>query len=265
MTVIHVPKERQLLVAFYALGFVGSLLAYGVLLEYATSGGRQLHELSFVMVTCLLYAAVAAACRLWFNGGSLESKLLFSEGLTVSSFSVVSLLCSLFSLRYVSFPVQVLAKTCKPLPVMIVGLCMGERYSLKSYLNVGLIISGMAMFLLGNIEGGTPGGEAEDHKTAMQVAFGLTILLVSLMSDGATGAYEDQLMRKKAINAFDLMLNIQTGKSFLAFALLVMLGEVHELWAILLQGSSLFLVIGMFGALGQVIETDTALINKQHI
>lgn len=38
---------------------------------------------------------------------------------------------SVRSLRYVIFPVQVLAKSCKPIPVMIMGALMGKKYPIK--------------------------------------------------------------------------------------------------------------------------------------
>ena len=50
-----------LLVCF--LGIMASFVCYGLLLEYATSGGRKLHELSFLFVTSGLYTLTAAAGR----------------------------------------------------------------------------------------------------------------------------------------------------------------------------------------------------------
>jgi len=45
------------------LGIMGSFVIYGLLLEYTTSGGRKLHELSFLFVTSGLYTLTAAAGR----------------------------------------------------------------------------------------------------------------------------------------------------------------------------------------------------------
>jgi hypothetical protein len=45
------------------LGIMASFVCYGLLLEYATSGGRKLHELSFLFVTSGLYTMTAAAGR----------------------------------------------------------------------------------------------------------------------------------------------------------------------------------------------------------
>ena len=45
------------------IGIMFSFVAYGLLLEYTTSGGRKLHELSFLFVTSGLYTFTAAAGR----------------------------------------------------------------------------------------------------------------------------------------------------------------------------------------------------------
>ena len=46
-----------------SLGILASFVCYGLLLEYTTSGGRKLHELSFLFVTSGLYTVTAAAGR----------------------------------------------------------------------------------------------------------------------------------------------------------------------------------------------------------
>ena len=48
---------------FCSLGILLSFVFYGLLLEYTTSGGRKLHELSFLFVTSGLYTLTAAAGR----------------------------------------------------------------------------------------------------------------------------------------------------------------------------------------------------------
>ena len=49
--------------AFCFFGIMGSFVCYGLLLEYATSGGKHLHELSFLFVTTLLYTMTASVGR----------------------------------------------------------------------------------------------------------------------------------------------------------------------------------------------------------
>jgi UDP-galactose transporter B1 len=53
------------------------------------------------------------------------------------------------ALRYIISPIQVLAKSCKPVPVMLMGALMRKKYPLKKYLNVGLIRAGVGLFMGG--------------------------------------------------------------------------------------------------------------------
>ena len=45
--------------AFSFFGIMVSFILYGIVMEYATSGGRKLHELSLIFVTSSLYTTTA--------------------------------------------------------------------------------------------------------------------------------------------------------------------------------------------------------------
>jgi len=44
---------------------------------------------------------------------------------------------------------QVLAKSCKPVPVMLMGACRGKKYPMGKYANVAVIVTGVALFMGG--------------------------------------------------------------------------------------------------------------------
>jgi solute carrier family 35 (UDP-galactose transporter), member B1 len=52
--------------------------------------------------------------------------------------------------------VQVLAKSCKPIPVMLMGALMGKQYPVKKYVNVIMIVSGVALFMYSGDGSGKP-------------------------------------------------------------------------------------------------------------
>lgn len=57
------------------------------------------------------------------------------------------MLCSNEALKYVNYPTQALAKSCKMLPVMAAQvLVFGKRYSLLEYLYVVLVTAGIIVF-----------------------------------------------------------------------------------------------------------------------
>jgi len=230
--------------AFCTLGMISTLTLYGIALEYATSGGRKLHELSFVFVTTTIYTFTAFFARSMFKENL--TNISKYEMLSLSVTSIASTLTSVLSLRYVIYPVQVLFKSCKPVPVLVLNTIQGRTYPMKKYVNVVIITTGVALFM----GGGSSTSKSSDGGGA--TLFGATMLLVSLVFDGITGSNEDKLMAKDHVEPFDLMYNIQLGKSVISFVVLLItnqLGDfVHTVGA---GGLSLF-ILGLAGALGQV-------------
>ena len=86
-----------LLVCF--LGIMASFVCYGLLLEYTTSGGRQLHELSFLFVTSGLYTLTAAAGR--YVRDETPTTIPPARFAVLGLTSMGSTFCSVRSLRYV--------------------------------------------------------------------------------------------------------------------------------------------------------------------
>ena len=96
---------------------------------------------------------------------------------------------------------------------MLMGTLMGKRYDLRKYINVVMIVLGVALFMGG---GSSSKGKDDDEKSASSQMFGIFLLFLSLCFDGGTGAYEDKLMSVHSVQPFDLMYNIQLGKTILA-------------------------------------------------
>lgn len=133
--------------AFCFFGIMGSFVIYGLLLEYATSGGKHLHELSFLFVTSLLYTMTASVGR--YIRAEKPSTIPPAQFAVLGLTSMGSTFFSVRALRYVIYPIQVLAKSCKPVPVMLMGALMGKKYPAKKYVKVVLIVGGVGMFMMG--------------------------------------------------------------------------------------------------------------------
>lgn len=242
------PSEPQdspgsIMLLFCFCGIMASFCAYGVLLEYATSAGRTLHELSFLFVTSLLYTATALLGRT-VRGESPNTAIPPYEFGLLATTSMGSTFCSVRSLRYVIYPIQILAKSCKPIPVMLFGVIFGQRYPRRKYVNVALIVLGVAMFM-----GGGSGAKAKNADSSVA---GLALLFLSLCFDGGTGAYEDKLMTKTKISPFDLMFNIQLGKSIIAGACLIVFNQTGAFVEMVNEMGFLLVALGLTGAMGQV-------------
>eukprot|EP00594_Rhizosolenia_setigera_P003045 CAMPEP_0178946118 /NCGR_PEP_ID=MMETSP0789-20121207/4110_1 /TAXON_ID=3005 /ORGANISM="Rhizosolenia setigera, Strain CCMP 1694" /LENGTH=302 /DNA_ID=CAMNT_0020626079 /DNA_START=223 /DNA_END=1132 /DNA_ORIENTATION=+ len=167
--------------------------------------------------------------------------------------SMGSTFCSVRSLRYVIYPIQVLAKSCKPVPVMLMGSIMGKKYPLRKYINVILIVLGVGLFMGGG-EQKKKAADVEKKKRAQKAVANksLELLFISLCFDGGTGAYEDKLMSVHHVGPFDLMYNIQLGKTIFAGVGLVVLNQVHIFFQMVQDMGFLLVALGLSGAIGQV-------------
>mmetsp|Transcript_12415 Transcript_12415/g.19114 ORF Transcript_12415/g.19114 Transcript_12415/m.19114 type:complete len:458 (-) Transcript_12415:2956-4329(-) len=247
LTSSQLPVSRNFWLLICFLGIMLSFVFYSILLEYATSGGRKLHELSFLFITSGLYTLAGATGRHIRNETPTQIPPVNFAVLGLTSMG--STYCSVRSLRYVIYPIQVLAKSCKPVPVMLMGALMGKKYPLSKYLNVVMIVFGVALFMGGGSGGGKKG--AGDDTDASYQIMGILLLSVSLCFDGATGAYEDKLMAVHSVGPFDLMYQIQLGKTILAGVGLVVFNQVHEFLQMCQDMGFLLVALGLSGALGQ--------------
>lgn len=93
-------KTTELFWLFFCfLGIMASFVCYGLLLEYTTSGGRKLHELSFLFVTSGLYTLTAAAGR--YVRAEKPTTIPPARFAILGLTSMGSTFCSVRSLRYV--------------------------------------------------------------------------------------------------------------------------------------------------------------------
>ena len=95
------------------------------------------------------------------------------------------------------FLFQVVGKSCKPIPVMILGVIFGrKRYPLLKYFFVFLIVIGVAMFMykdktpVAKTKEGEEQAKSGDFDIFSYIGIGELLLLLSLTCDGLTGAVQ---------------------------------------------------------------------------
>lgn len=100
-----------------------------------------------------------------------------------------AMLCSNEALKHVSYPTQALGKSCKMIPVMIMGVLIGrKKYSVKDYICVLLITAGITMFQLGKA--------SAKHAEKENSSYGLFLLFTSLALDGISGPKQEEISRQ---------------------------------------------------------------------
>ena len=133
---------------------------------------------------------------------------------------------------------------------MIMGALMGKKYPLKKYINVCLIVAGVGLFMGGGSASKKSSGDSELSSSSQIV--GIILLFISLCFDGGTGAYEDKLMAVHSVGPFDLMYNIQLGKTIIAGVSLLVLNQVHVFLQMCQDMGFVLVALGLTGAMGQV-------------
>jgi len=118
-----------------------------------------------------------------------------------------------------------------------------------------MIVLGVALFMGGGGSDKKSGDSTDDEDSSASSPsqlIGIVMLFVSLCFDGGTGAYEDKLMSVHSVQPFDLMYNIQLGKTILAGIGLLVMNELHLFLHLVQKMGFLLLALGLSGAIGQV-------------
>uniref|UniRef100_A0A6I8RNP7 Solute carrier family 35 member B1 n=1 Tax=Xenopus tropicalis TaxID=8364 RepID=A0A6I8RNP7_XENTR len=251
----------RLLVCF--LGVFVCYFYYGILQETITRGtygeGEKQEKfrfaLSLVFVQCIVNALFA---KLSLRYGILAVIQFFDSGKTDRTQSWLYAACSLSylgamvssnsALQFVNYPTQVLGKSCKPIPVMLLGVTLlRKKYPLSKYLCVLLIVLGVALFMYKPKNTGSGGDE---HT----FGYGELLLLLSLTLDGLTGVSQDHMRAHFQTGSNHMMLYINLWSSLFLGAGIVFTGELWDFLSFTERYPSIVYNIMLFSltsALGQ--------------
>lgn len=184
-----VPKEEPtftqtaLKLVFCVVGLLSSFLSWGLLqerimtTEYTT--GR--FQSSNFMVFCSRSFGLIVAIAVVNLTNQPRLKAPFYQYSFTSLSNVMSSWCQLEALKYLSFPTQVLGKSSKMIPVMIMGKVISKKtYPYYEYGVAVVILFGVAMFIL------SENSEKADSSEQETTAAGLFLLIGYLTFDSFT-------------------------------------------------------------------------------
>merc|ERR1712071_414843 len=173
----------------YASGIFICYFYYGILQERITRGKygegeneeKFTYTLALVCSQCIvnyIYARIMLVTFMKAGADKTSSVHYASSALTY----LLAMVCSNLALQWVGYPTQVVGKSCKPIPVMILGVLIGGKsYPMIKYLFILTIVLGVGMFMYkDNVASKTDSEESS-------IGFGEILLLLSLTMDGFTG------------------------------------------------------------------------------
>jgi len=146
-------------------------------------------------------------------------KVPITEYLSVSITYVGAMFCSNLAIEYIDFPTMVLAKSCKPIPVMLMGvLVLGKKQPFLKYISVFMISIGICIF----------SWKSKSGDIASNTSLGIILLAASLAMDGITGPFQEKLIRKHNPTSYHMMLYCNLWASIILLIALVFTGEGYR-------------------------------------
>jgi solute carrier family 35 (UDP-galactose transporter), member B1 len=229
--------------------------------EYGDHGAK--FELTTVLlaVACFLNASCALAVRRYTFGS--EQRNVSIDALKFAPVSLSYILAMFFSnsaVRYISYPAQVLGKSCKPVFVIVMHFfVLKKRYSMAKYLIVLLVASGIVLFVYNPNKAATKAAADVGEDDALYEWLGVGLIVASLFCDGLTGSLQDKLVKSMPSNAkmhfSDTMLLFNAWAFVYLLAIAVALGELPAAFEFLGTYPSAWVDILLFSvcsALGQL-------------
>lgn len=128
------------------------------------------------------------------------------------------------ALKFVNFPTQVLAKSCKVIPVMLMGKIVSRtKYEFYEYLTAILISCGMLFFLLGS------GTGAQAHTASSITSMtGLLLLALYLTFDSFTSNWQADLFKTYAMTSIQMMCGVNLFSTLFTATSLTIQGGIMD-------------------------------------
>lgn len=154
----------------------------------------------FLVFVNRLLALVVSVAYLCFTDNFKHPAPLFK--FSYASFSnIMSAWCQYEALKFVNFPTQVLAKSTKIIPVMIMGKIISRtKYEFHEYLTAVMISVGMILFLTGSAD--------ESKNSPTTTLTGLFLLVLYLLFDSFTSNWQDFLTKNYSISSIQMMYGV---------------------------------------------------------
>jgi UDP-galactose transporter B1 len=247
--------DLRFLICFGGIFF--SYLIYGILQEnvYVTEYGPNKERFKFTLFAVLAQSVMGALVarlvmavlpRSEANNNTGESLQSYFWSSTSQTFALI---CSNYALQFIDYPTQVIAKSCKPLPIMVGDMLTGTPQPLRKYVFVLLITGGIALFTLQDTR------NARHKVTPVNEWSGLALVLVSLLLDGVTGKLQDRLIAAHHPSSYRMMYSANLWSALLGTCLLTLAGEWGPVFAFIARYPIVLVDIVIFSLVSAVGQT----------
>ena len=198
-------RQSAARLAVCTVGIQVSYLLWGLMQERIMTKPYETGELfrssKFLVFANRFLALFAAMAGMAFSGEPL-GRAAKSTPLYKFSFSsvsnILSSVCQYEALKYVSFPTQVLAKSCKMVPVMLMGYAVNRKtYSLFEYAIACAVTAGAAVFKL----------YEENHAAVRDTEFvGIVLIVAYMVCDSFSSNWQSSVFKEFGVSSLAMMM-----------------------------------------------------------
>ncbi|XP_015911021.1 solute carrier family 35 member B1 isoform X2 [Parasteatoda tepidariorum] len=179
---------------------------------------------TLVFIQCIVNALFAKIMlHTFMKQGEDNTKQIYYAACGMSYLG--GMVTSNMALEHVNYPTQVVGKSCKPIPVMIMGVLIGKKkYTLQKYLFVFMIVVGICIFMYKDKP------SSADVAESSLLGIGEMLLIASLILDGFTGAIQDRMRAEYQPKSCHMMYSMNMW-SVLILGIVVLV--TSEIWSFL--------------------------------
>lgn len=224
-------KENKLWKGVFSVGgIMSTLVIYGVLQEkimrvpYNNGEVKEYFTFSLFLVFCnRITTSAVSMVALLASKKTVDPVAPVYKYCLVSVSNILTTTCQYEALKYVSFPVQTLAKCAKMMPVMIWStIIMQKKYKAFDYFFAFLVMLGCALFILypaaGDINPYNRGRES--------TLWGVSLMIGYLGFDGFTSTFQDKLFKGYDMEIYNQIFYTTMCSCLLSFTGLVLQGQL---------------------------------------
>jgi adenosine 3'-phospho 5'-phosphosulfate transporter B2 len=162
------------------------------------------------------------------NKERFENQVPIWKYAIVSLSNVAATTCQYEALKYVSFPVQMLGKSFKMMPVMLWGLAIsGKRFSALDWCVALCITLGVTEFCMT----GPMTSPSDEHNSV----HGLVLLAMFLACDGLTSTFQEKLFKEHNTSKYNQMFYVNGVSALISMGTLLLTGTLSSSFAFLMQ------------------------------
>ncbi|XP_065371008.1 adenosine 3'-phospho 5'-phosphosulfate transporter 1 [Calliphora vicina] len=212
-------------------GLMVSYLTWGVLQEkimtqeYYNFDGVKSHfkDSQFLVFSNRILAFMVAIVVLQYKRPPTRHKAPLYKYSFASFSNIMSAWFQYEALKFVNFPTQVLAKSCKIIPVMLMGKILSKnKYQCYEYFTAVLISTGMIFFMMGSADSSKANG--------VTTMTGIFLLAMYMLFDSFTANWQGDLFKGYGMSPLQMMCGVNLFSTiFTAASLSVQGGFIDSL------------------------------------